>query len=305
MPLFPNNMSLRNPKTISILGAIYVALFSLFMLIFVPAHAQEAQAKRVLAIGGAVTEIIYALGEEDRLVGRDSSSTFPADAEALPDVGYIRALSPEGVLAVEPDLILARENNGPKEAVEVLKSTGVRWVDVPDNFTLEGIDDNIRIIARELGVPEKGDALRAKVASDVAAAQEKLADIKDKRKVMFVLSMRDGKINASGTGTAANGIIELSGGDNVMSGFKGYKQLTDEAVINAAPEYIVMMEGRDQAADHNAPNAQIEAHPALSTTPAVKQGNIIRVDGLLMLGFGPRTGEAMTKLAHALYPDEL
>jgi len=268
------------------------------------AHAEQLNGQRVLAIGGAVTEIVYALGEQDRLVGRDSTSNYPPEASALPNVGYIRALSPEGVLSVKPDLILARENNGPHEAVEVLKSTGVRWVDVPDDFTLEGIDENITIIAAELGVPDKGEALKLKVAGEIAKARARLASIERKHKVMFVMSLTDDKVNTAGTNTSANNIIELAGGENVITEFSGYKQISNEAVIDAAPEIIVMMNGRGVSADHTAPNALLEAHPALSSTPAVKSGNIIRMDGMLMLGFGPRTGEAITKLAEAFYGHE-
>ena len=280
------------------------AVITALPLISGAALAEDVKAKRVLAIGGAVTEIVYALGEQDRLVGRDSTSTYPPEATALPDVGYIRALSPEGVLSVKPDLILARENNGPREAVEVLKSTGVRWVDVPDEFTLEGIDENITIIARELGVVEKGEALKAKVAADIAVAREHLATVDEKPRVMFVLALTDDKINTSGTNTAASHIIELAGAENVISEFEGYKQISNEAVIDAAPDVILMMNGRGATADHAAMNALIEAHPALSTTPAVKNGRIVRLDGLLMLGFGPRTGEAITQLAKALYGHE-
>ena len=268
------------------------------------AAAEETKSHRVLAVGGAVTEIIYALGEQDRLVGRDSTSTYPPEATALPDVGYNRALSPEGVLSVKPDLILARENNGPPEAVEVLKSTGVRWVDVPDDFTLEGIDENITIIAAELGVADKGEALKAKVAADIARARDRLASVESKHKVMFLLSLADDKIRTSGRNTAASNIIELAGGENVITDFEGYKQISDEAAINAAPDIILMMNGRGESADHDAVNALIEAHPALSTTPAVRNGRIIRMDGLLLLGFGPRTGQAITQLAEALYGHE-
>lgn len=288
----------------ALLAGFGCAVIAATPLTFDAAVAKEARAQRVLAIGGAVTEIVYALGEQDRLVGRDSTSTFPPEATALPDVGYIRALSPEGVLSVKPDLVLARENNGPREAVEVLKSTGVRWVDVPDDFTLEGIDENITIVARELDVVEKGEALKAKVAADIAKTREHLASVDRKLGVMFVLALTDGKINTSGTNTAASHIIELAGAENAISGFEGYKQISNEAVIDAAPDVILMMNGRGATADHAAMNALIEAHPALSTTPAVKNGRIIRMDGLLMLGFGPRTGEAITQLAKALYGDE-
>lgn len=299
-------MMMKNPHGLKrrfFLRSTLAALISM-PLSWYSALAEGAGPQRVLAIGGAVTEIVYALGEQDRLVGRDSTSSYPPEATALPDVGYIRALSPEGVLSVKPDLILARENNGPPEAVEVLKSTGVRWVDVPDDFTLDGIDENITIIAAELGVPGKGVALRKKVAADIAKARARLASIERKHKVMFVLALTDDKVHTAGENTAAGNIIELAGGDNVITEFSGYKQISNEAVIEAAPEYIVMMNGRGESSDHQSPNALLEAHPALSTTPAVKNGNIIRMDGLLLLGFGPRTGEAISRLAEAFYGHE-
>ena len=158
-----------------------------------------AGARRIVAIGGAVTEIIYALGEQDRLVARDSTSIFPPAALELPDVGYIRALSPEGVLSVRPDLILARENSGPPQAIEVLKSARVRWIDVPDDFTVQGIDDNVRIVAAALRVTDKGKKLRARIAAEIADAQKQVSQIKRRKRVLFILSLRDGRILASGS----------------------------------------------------------------------------------------------------------
>lgn len=304
MPYYRIFALLRAPKAFSIACSSIMLLLFAITIFSGQARASDTDAKRILAIGGAVTEIIYALGEEDRLIGRDSTSLYPQKATELPDVGYIRALSPEGVLSVKPDLILARGNNGPKEAVDVIKSTGIRWVDVPDNFTLEGVDDNIRIIAEELDVAEKGEILRKKVASEVAEARKKISIKKTKPKVMFVLSMQDGKINASGTKTAAHGIIELSGGENVINEYEGYKQISDEAVINTAPDIIVMMNGRGESSEHSSVNARLEEHAALSTTPAVKNGAIIRMDGSLLLGFGPRTGEAISELSTAFHSHE-
>lgn len=286
----------------------FIAPISLAGLIAFCGFAAQAEekAERVLAIGGAVTEIVFELGEQDRLVGRDSTSVYPPEASALPDVGYIRRLSPEGVLSVKPDLILARENNGPPEAVEVLKSTGVKWVDVPDNFTVEGIDENVRIIATALGVVDKGNALRARISKDLAATSEKISQIKEPVKAMFILSLRDGKVMASGDKTGASGIMGLAGAENAVKGFDGYKQLSNEAVITAAPDFIIMMKPRNAAAsDHSAQDDEMKAHAALSQTPAIKNGNIIRVDGSKMLGFGPRTGEAALELARLFYGNAL
>ncbi|HEY4193548.1 MAG TPA: ABC transporter substrate-binding protein, partial [Mesorhizobium sp.] len=76
---------------------------------------------KIASIGGSITEIVFALGEQDRLVARDSTSVYPQEAFKLPDVGYMRQLSPEGVLSVDPSGILALQGSGPKEAIDVLK----------------------------------------------------------------------------------------------------------------------------------------------------------------------------------------
>ena len=80
----------------------------------------EDKASRIVSIGGSITEIVYALGEEDRLIARDQTSIYPDAAKKLPDVGYIRQLSPEGVLSVNPDLVIALEGYGPPEARQVI-----------------------------------------------------------------------------------------------------------------------------------------------------------------------------------------
>ena len=95
-------------------------LFSILAVVLLPTGLIAENAKNVLSIGGSVTEIVYALGEEDRLIARDSTSVFPVAAEALPDVGYMRALSPEGVLAVSPGLIISEDGAGPPETIAVL-----------------------------------------------------------------------------------------------------------------------------------------------------------------------------------------
>ncbi|MEO0437186.1 MAG: ABC transporter substrate-binding protein [Pseudomonadota bacterium] len=264
------------------------------------AVAQEPQ--RVLAIGGAVTEIIYALGEQDRLIARDSTSTYPPEAMELPDVGYMRALSPEGVLSVEPDLILARANSGPAEAIEVLQAADVGWVTVPDDFSLQGIDDNIRIVAEALGVSSKGDLLREKLAQELEQIQLATANLEERKRVLFILSLRDDRIMAAGTDTAANGIIGLAGAENAITEFEGYKQISDEAVLTANPDVILMMQrGGASEANHGAENKGIFEHPALGSTTAAEEGAIVRMDGLYILGFGPRTGEAAKELSAAIY----
>lgn len=265
--------------------------------------AQERyDTSRVVAIGGSITEIIYALGEEERLIARDSTSMYPEAAAKLPDVGYMRQLSPEGVLSVDPSLIIALEGSGPPEAVEVLEKASVPMVSVPESFDREGILEKVRIVGDVLDVEDKAAELAAKIEADIEAAQAATTDVEARKKVLFVLSLQGGRILASGTGTAADGIIALAGGLNAVTGYEGYKQLTDEAVIEAAPDVILAM---DRVGDHATEAGDLLKHPAIAATPAGREGKVVRMDGAYLLGFGPRTASAIRDLSAALYGDDV
>jgi iron complex transport system substrate-binding protein len=267
-----------------------------------PAHAEDKvlDTSRLVSVGGDVTEIIYALGEENRLIARDTTSMYPEAALKLPDVGYMRALSPEGILAMNPTAIIAVEGSGPQEALNVLKNASVPFETVPNAYTRDGIIAKIDRVGTLLNVQEKAKALEEKVGADLDAAvaeAEKRPEAERKR-VLFILSAQNGRIMASGTGTAANGVIKLAGAVNAVGEFPGYKPLTDEAIISAKPDVILMMNRGDGAGTKN---EDLLAQPSIALTPAGEKKAIIRMDGLHLLGFGPRTASAVRELNAAIY----
>lgn len=264
------------------------------------AEPAKIDTSRLVSIGGDVTEIVYALGEEKRLIARDSTSLYPEAATKLPDVGYMRALSPEGILAVNPSAIIAVDGSGPPEALTVLRNASIPFETVPQSYDRDGILKKIVTVGDLLGVPDKAKALEEKVASDLDAAigaSEKRPEAERKR-VLFILSAQGGKIMGSGTGTAADGIIKLAGAINAVGVFPGYKPLTDEAIIEAKPDVILVM---DHGGDHTITDDDLLKQPAISLTPAAEQKAIIRMDGLHLLGFGPRTASAVRELNAAIY----
>lgn len=272
-----------------------IGVWAVSALFFIPAIAVAESGPRVLSLGGAVTEIVYALGEGDRLVGRDSTSSYPAEAMELPDVGYVRRLSPEGVLSLAPHLILATEGSGPPETLQVLEAADIEMTIVPEGYDGPAIVEKIRVVAEALGVPEKGAALSQQV-SDALSMAVAQADTGPAPRVMFILSMQGGRILAAGSNTGAEGIITLSGGVNAVQGFDGYKQVTDEAILQADPDVILMM---DRGGAHAITNDTIRDHPILGATKAGQTGAIVRQPGLLLLGFGPRAPEAVRALSSA------
>jgi iron complex transport system substrate-binding protein len=262
-----------------------------------PVQAEPPQ--RVIALGGAVTEIVAALGAESQLVGRDSTSEFPPSVQALPDVGYVRALSPEGVLALDPQLILAEATAGPVEAVEVLKAAGVAYVALPGEASPEGVLAKIATVGAALERPAEAQALAEAFSAAMAQVRAEAAAVETPKRVLFVLAIQGGRVMAGGANSSADAITRLAGAVNAAEGFEGYKQMTDEAVLAAAPDVILMM---DREGDLAISDADILAHPALGATPAAQAGAVIRMDGMLLLGFGPRTPQAAADLHRALYP---
>ena len=271
-----------------------------------PAAAAElkpfADTSRLVTIGGSLTEIVFALGENDRLVARDQTAVFPEAALKLPDVGYMRALAPEGVLSVRPTALLVLEGSGPPEALDVLNGAGVEYQTVPESFTHTGILRKVEAVGEALGVQNKAEALMAQIDADLSAVEAMTKRIGNKKRVLFILSMQGNKIQAAGTGTAADGIIALGGGINSITDYAGYKALTEEAIIAAAPDVILMM---DRGGDHAASNADLFGNPAIALTPAGRDHKVIRIDGAYLLGFGPRTASAARDLAHAMYADQV
>lgn len=254
---------------------------------------------RIVSIGGAITEILYALGFEDRLAGVDATSLFPPAAlRDKPNVGYWRQLSPEGVLGLNPSLVLAMQGSGPKEAIEVLDAARVPLVLVPETFSEQGLLDKIALVGRAMDAAPRAACLANAVAVDLAQLRELRGKVAKPVRVLFVMSLLNGRAMAAGRNTAANEIIRLAGADNAINGFEGYKIINDEAIIAAKPDVVLSIARGKDSVEADA----IFAHPALSLTPAAGRKAFISMEGLYLLGFGPRTAAAARDLALKLYP---
>jgi iron complex transport system substrate-binding protein len=259
----------------------------------------RAQTQRVVSVGSALTEIVYALGAEKMLVGVDTTSLYPAAARALPQVGYMRALSAEGVLSLKPTLVLATTAAGPATTLDQLKATGIEVLVLPDHYDYESVVAKIELVGKLTGKTAEAQAMIAQGRADMASLAAKLAAVPARPRVLFLLSMGGGAPQAAGAGTAADGIIKLAGGTNAVEGYNGYRPLTPEAVIASRADFILVTRQTIEAlggVDH------IVNQPSVSQTPAGKARRVLQFDTLLLLGFGPRTPEAATELAAALHP---
>lgn len=250
--------------------------------------------ERVITLGGTVTEIVYALGEGHRLVADDASSIYPEEATRLPRVGYYRALSLEGILSQQPDLLIASENAGPPEVLERLQAMGVATVVVSDEPGIDSLFQRVREVAGALGVSANGEALQARIRASLDAVN---GNQPEHRRAVVVLH-RGGPLMSAGADTSADALLRLSGMENVADDTRGYKPLSAEALAALAPDLIFTTTASVESVGGLEAFA---ARPGVAATPAAKAGRVVAVDDLLLLGMGPRVAEAVALLRGATH----
>jgi len=261
-----------------------------------------ADASRLLCIGGDITEIVHALGAGGRVVAVDTTSQFPESVlKEKKSVGYMRALSSEGVISVNATLVLASERSGPPEVVKTLKTTSVPFVEIPDGYSASGIADKVRLIARAIGAEAEGEKVVRQVEADFAVLAERTAKIKRPLRALFVLTVQNGRITVGGQGTSADSILRLAGAENAATAVTGFRPLPNESIVELAAEVIVAMRRSGPGGTHDV--EQLFALKGLESTPAGANRRLVVMDGLYLLGFGPRAPAAARDLMGKLYPD--
>jgi len=264
----------------------------------VPVEAGAAAGPRVVALGGAVAETVYALGADSLLVARDASAVYPRDVLRLPSVGYFRQLGAEGVLSAAPTLILADPEAGPPAVLDQLAAAGAEVVRLPGGPTPEDAAGQIRAVAAALGREATGEALVDTLEAQLAEAAALVARAGTRPRVLFVLGQGGGTVSLSGTGTQADAFIRLAGGENAFGTVEGYKPMTPEALVEAAPDVVFMLGRTAEAVGGAEAFAQ---QPALAATPAAQNGRIVVLPDHA-LNFGPGLGAHVLDFVRTLHP---
>jgi iron complex transport system substrate-binding protein len=257
---------------------------------------------RLISIGGALTELVYELGLQPLLVGVDSTSLYPAAAQQLPQVGYARTLATEGLLSLRPSLIVATEDAGPPAVLRQLEAARVPLHVLRAEHRFEGLIARCLRLGELLQRPAEAQALAQRLTQQwqTSLAQVQQLQRRDKTppRVLFILSHGLNQIRIAGQETAAEAMIRYAGGANAVQGFSGYKQLTPEAAIAAAPD-IILVTDQGLAAAGNA--GELLKLPGLAHTPAGRAKRVLSLEALELLGFGPRLPQALARLAQGLH----
>ena len=255
-----------------------------------------AEGTRLVTLFGDLTEIVYALGVEQYLVARDTSSVYPAATEELPNLGFAGALNAEAILAMEPTLVIGTDMAGPPGVLEQLREAGVEVVLLEELNGLDAAQIKIRAVGEALGIPQTAEALALDVERRLAEVMAEAAEIERPLRVLHVYVRRGGVQLVSGAGNRAQAIIEAAGGLDAAAeiGIEGWQPLTPEALVAIDPEvYLVMDLGLGVVGGIEG----LLEIPGMAETQAGRARRVISMPDLYLLGFGPRLPEAIADLA--------
>lgn len=266
-------------------------------------------ANRVLALdmSGSLAATVWALGLGDKLVGRDISTTFPG-VEDLPVVtGSGHAISPESVLELRPDLIITDGTIGPLDVVLQLREAGVTVVFVREKPGLDAPAALARSVATIFGMPETGEALASRITAELNSVLTTISQNTptieaDKLRMVFLyLRGANGIYYLFGQESGAGDLIEGLGGIDIATdiGWTGLRPMTDEALIAANPDLILVMTDGLNSVGGAAELVQLK--PAIGLTAAGQNLRFVDMDDSQVLSFGPRTPAVMDALARAIY----
>ncbi|WP_442589929.1 heme/hemin ABC transporter substrate-binding protein [Pedobacter sp. AW31-3R] len=270
----------------------------LVLLVATHLYVNAAVPKRIITLGAALTETVDAMGFGKNIVAVDVTSMYPAFVTKLPRVSNNRSVSAEGLIAFAPDLVLAPEGSVSKEVQYQLKSAGIRFVNIRQEYSVNGALVFIRSVAEALQVPQKGDALARQAEQKIKQALAAVkADGGKQPKVLFIYARGTGTMLVAGKKTSMDAIITLSGGRNAVTEFTEFKPYTTEALIRANPDVILMFEfGYNSLGGINS----ILRMPGMGQTTAGKNKRIVQLDADLLVNFSVRLDQAITALHQKL-----
>lgn len=273
----------------------YLFRLLLTLVITSPLHAAE----RIAVAGGSITEILYRLGAQDKIIAVDSTSTYQAADKKYPLLGYVRNISVEGLLSLSPDLLIGENDTGPSKALEQVRAVGLKTVIIEEDGSIPAIKQKIREVGKLVQAEARAEQLIEEIQLDIDAlkyANNRLQEISaTKPKVLFLLTLQNGSPIAAGNHTSAHTTITAAGGNNALKNEKGWIKLSPEAALDLNPDVIVVM---------NRPDAPLESVAKLAHfkyTKAVKNNAVYSIDGGYLLGFGPRTPQAIVELGTMIH----
>jgi iron complex transport system substrate-binding protein len=267
--------------------------------------AGQAGPQRIVCIGEAYNEMIYALGAQESLVGVDYSSTYPSEIKKLPTVGYHRALSAEGILSLKPTLIIDDDNIGPDSVVRQLQALHIPMKTFKaKNDSIEGTKALLREMGAFFHKEQRAEELCAQMDREMAAAA---VDVKKYQTTPRVAVIHFGRASnmyllvgngGGGDASTAGKMVELAGGQMAVQQPGMQRMVSPEIIAKINPQVILMTE---YGFDHFGSIEQAKTLPGVAETDAARNNRIYRVPEHDLMYFGPDTGKSIARLAQIVH----
>ncbi len=252
-------------------------------------QVETKEYQRIVTLSGVVSEVVAELGLGDKIVGTDVTSTYPEAIQGLPKLGHITSIQAEGIISLQPDLVIAKRDEIKAELIQQLEAAGVKTLLVEQEYSINGTKKLIETIAKELNQLETANQINATIDEDIA----KLEPLTSQPKAVFIYARGVGNMMVGGSNTSVAQLIELAGGINGTNDFEEYKPLTAESMVAANPDLIILFESglnSLQGADG------IKQIPSIAVTTAATKNHFFALEGQYLAGFGPRVGKAALEL---------
>lgn len=259
---------------------------------------------RIVSLSKHLTEMVFALGKGHDIVACDLSSTYPDSAKLLKTVGYHRALNPEGIIAMNPDLVIHSNDIGPENVLPQITNAGLNIKAFGGANTIDSAKLLLTELGKFFGEEQEADSVNKKIDADITKAADLLKDKKiiDTPSVMIIHFGRANNVYfvMSGRNGVGDKMIKLAGGKTAKYDAKGARQISAEAVAEANPDIIIATDfGYDQMGSMD---KFISGVPGVSLTNAGKNKRIVRFEEHDLVYFGPRSGENIIKLMNLIHP---
>lgn len=255
------------------------------------APVTEIKTDRIVSLNGAITETLASMDASGNIVGRDVTSTFPADLKAT-NLGHVRSITAESILALKPTVVFGTTKDINPNLNEQLKNANVSLILIDQEYTVDGTKKLITDVATTLK-KDNFQPLLDNISSKIATVKP----FTKKPKVLFIYARGAGNLMVAGKETPLHSMIELAGAENAAAALTDFKPLTPEALLTTNPDVILMFDSGLQSLGGVEGLVKVEG---ISATNAGKNKKVVTMDGQLLSGFGPRLGEAVVELHNKL-----
>jgi len=254
--------------------------------------------QRIVSFGPNITEILFALGLEEKVVGVSDYCDYPEAAKLKPKVGGAFNPSLEKIVELEPDLVLTVKQ---EQLNRELENLGVTFM-VLDPEDIDGIFKNIELVGKITGTKKRAEELIKDMKDSISQVIALMEDA-PKVRVFFIVDATDLTLPwTAGTGSFIDALITMAGGENIAAKGQGaWVQFSLEQIVSSDPEVIII-----QTMTGGIPTVskeELEAHPAWGEMTAVKQGNICFINGDLVSRPGPRIVQGLEAMAKIIHPE--